>query len=50
MEEFKETSQMKIEEFTHSLIAHESNIWRYDDSMLENAKLDFNLIEEDATE
>lgn len=37
IEEFKDTSQMQIEELTGSLIAHESKMSIYDDSTLENS-------------
>lgn len=34
--EFKDTSEMEIEELTGSLISHESRMLRYDDNTLEN--------------
>ena len=37
IEEFKNLSQMHIDELTGSLIAHESRMNRYDDTPLENA-------------
>ena len=37
IEEFKDISQMHIDELTGSLIAHESRMKRYDDIPLENA-------------
>jgi len=37
LQEFKDTSQIQIEELTSSLIAYESRMSRYGDRMLENA-------------
>ena len=37
IEDFKDLSQMHIDELTGSLIAHESRMNRYDDTPLENS-------------